>query len=591
MGNENLFELFENIYSALHFPVLICRTHAEMPVVYMNSRAKHFLKPPNSEAADYSMGAIEQHIQFSSLDALEHFAQMCLVSGYLSDYPAKLITFDKQEIPVNISGNRFMACGESLFVFYFVEPYVSLSSPADDENIFSSIINSALLISDMDKSISKTLELAAEHLKVSRISLFEDDTPNTAKVYEWRAGNIEQLTTSSVIKKDDFNFDNIVQHGLYIINNSECLDRKEIEIFRNRDFKSAAIITIYDGSSSLGFVMIEDCLSTRVWGHQEIRFLQNISIFLSALLKRRDAEQITSRSQQIFQLIADNSVEYLFANSIYDYRIVFASKPLCESSGFKQEELLGRQCYDLFGDALGTPCPDCPMERLKKEHETNSDYTHVREHKNKETGKTFLIKDSLVRWVDGRLVHMESAVDITERTLYEEKLRFLASTDVLTCVYKREWGQNVLAEKMVDPSCEGSLIFIDVDGLKHVNDNMGHSFGDELLKKIVSAISDDLPEGSFMCRWGGDEFIVWSNLSTDMSFELMAKIQIKLKQASENNPFAYSFSYGVVPFIPSSDASLDQLITKADELMYRNKMNKRGLRRRRNDNVDMGQFK
>jgi diguanylate cyclase (GGDEF)-like protein/PAS domain S-box-containing protein len=98
--------------------------------------------------------------------------------------------------------------------------------------------------------------------------------------------------------------------------------------------------------------------------------------------------------------------------------------------------------------------------------------------------------------------------DISERKKTEEKLRFISSFDALTRVYNRFSFQEKVLEIENGDIAPLSVMMIDADGLKKVNDNLGHSSGDEMLVAIAEVLKKSFRSDDFIARIGGDEFVV-----------------------------------------------------------------------------------
>lgn len=167
--------------------------------------------------------------------------------------------------------------------------------------------------------------------------------------------------------------------------------------------------------------------------------------------------------------------------------------------------------------------------------------------------------------------------DISERKNMEERLKKYASTDLLTEVLNRRAGLDYLQEEMerAEENRDSlSVIFIDVNDLKLVNDNFGHQEGDELLQKVSDILQHSLRRNDKVVRLGGDEFLLILPQSDQDSAEMIwLRIKEKLKQATKNNKKDYkiSASHGAAEYSPDYQKSLDQLINQADHAMYEEK--------------------
>jgi diguanylate cyclase (GGDEF)-like protein/PAS domain S-box-containing protein len=167
--------------------------------------------------------------------------------------------------------------------------------------------------------------------------------------------------------------------------------------------------------------------------------------------------------------------------------------------------------------------------------------------------------------------------DISQRKNMEQRLKKYASTDLLTEVLNRRAGLDYLQEKMERAEENGdslSIIFIDVNDLKLVNDNFGHQEGDELLQKVSDILQHSLRRNDKVVRFGGDEFLLILLQSNQDSAEMIwLRIKEKLKQATKNNKKSYkiSASHGAAEYSPDYQKSLDQLINQADNAMYEEK--------------------
>lgn len=192
-----------------------------------------------------------------------------------------------------------------------------------------------------------------------------------------------------------------------------------------------------------------------------------------------------------------------------------------------------------------------------------------------------LIKDieKIIKISDGQQEYLHRIQndlkrEIEDRIRAEEKLKYFAAIDTLTGVYNRGMGLTFLENEMkaIRRKKESfSVCYIDVNGLKHVNDNFGHYEGDELLVLICKFIREVIREKDILCRLGGDEFfILLPNNKKEEAEEIIKKIILNIDIENEKRPRPYviSFSYGIVEVESDNNKSIDEIMQLADAKMY-----------------------
>jgi diguanylate cyclase (GGDEF)-like protein len=164
----------------------------------------------------------------------------------------------------------------------------------------------------------------------------------------------------------------------------------------------------------------------------------------------------------------------------------------------------------------------------------------------------------------------------------EEKLKYYAYTDPMTGVSNHRIGIMKLeeeVEKCLEEKSSISICYIDIDKLKNVNDNYGHSEGDFLINTIIEIIKEVIREVDTVSRMGGDEFmIIFPNYPYESAQQSVNEILRKIKIFNENKikPYELSFSYGIEEINENTRlTNINEIIKIADELMYQDKMSKR----------------
>lgn len=153
--------------------------------------------------------------------------------------------------------------------------------------------------------------------------------------------------------------------------------------------------------------------------------------------------------------------------------------------------------------------------------------------------------------------------------------RTLARTDHLTGLFnKREFQEQLELEiKRADRlSYPVSLVFIDLDNFKQVNDTLGHSEGDTQLRKIAHTISGVIRQTDLFARLGGDEFgLFLPNVNKTGIKAVVTKIEKAVAAEMDVIKSPITLSIGAVTFLSPPD-SVDDMIRKADALMYQAKI-------------------
>lgn len=190
----------------------------------------------------------------------------------------------------------------------------------------------------------------------------------------------------------------------------------------------------------------------------------------------------------------------------------------------------------------------------------------------------FAINKSVIMWMDGLDADMYVASDITAHKKTEKRLKRAAEYDTLTEVGNRNFGMRIfneaLHQKRNFPMC---ICFLDLDGLKLINDNYSHAAGDAYLKFITSTFKRFIPANS-ICRMGGDEFfVIMKHTAYPEAMETIERIRAELlSNIGAGKAYSYDFSYGLVQIDEGEIKTAHELLQKADMLMYKQKQQKKG---------------
>lgn len=177
-------------------------------------------------------------------------------------------------------------------------------------------------------------------------------------------------------------------------------------------------------------------------------------------------------------------------------------------------------------------------------------------------------------------VHAEMERRVRDRTAALEQanqeIQRLSVTDELTGLNNRR-GFYLLAEQALRAARrhrrDCAVAFLDVDGLKRVNDEHGHDIGDTLISDVARVLRATLRESDILARIGGDEFLVLLTESEGDPTMLRARLSEAFERfnATSGRPYSLSVSIGLVKASAVDTATVDQLLARADESMYAEK--------------------
>lgn len=160
--------------------------------------------------------------------------------------------------------------------------------------------------------------------------------------------------------------------------------------------------------------------------------------------------------------------------------------------------------------------------------------------------------------------------EISEMSQYFNEMMY----DQLTKTFNRRSGLAKLSKMLQYDNrrrLEMSLCFIDVNGLKMVNDQLGHKFGDELIVSAIDCIKQEIRNDDFIIRMGGDEFlIVFKGINEEVSEKVWDRINNRYQDINDNEDRAYviSVSHGIVEYDNFEKSEVELLIKNADDKMY-----------------------
>jgi diguanylate cyclase (GGDEF)-like protein/PAS domain S-box-containing protein len=273
------------------------------------------------------------------------------------------------------------------------------------------------------------------------------------------------------------------------------------------------------------------------------------------------------------------------------YRVLFEESAdatwLMDEKGFLD---CNSAALQMFGYAAGTRMmhpadispptqPDGTSSRLAAEQKIAAAFLHGKERfewLHQRTNGTLFSSDVCLTalTLGGRRTLLATVRDITARKVAEERVKHLAYHDALTGLPNRTLLEDRLVKALAGARRQKNkvaLLFLDLDGFKHINDSLGHACGDLLLQEIAERLKTWGREQDTVARLGGDEFVIMLTQVKDLPDAAVAAERLMDAMTAEffvqNRPLSISCSVGVSIF-PEHGTDFETLVRSADAAMY-----------------------
>ncbi|GAC1442507.1 MAG: EAL domain-containing protein [Mycobacteriales bacterium] len=288
--------------------------------------------------------------------------------------------------------------------------------------------------------------------------------------------------------------------------------------------------------------------------------------------RQRAGQVALAESEAHFRLLAENAGDLIARHTV---------DGVCTYASPAAQELLGRDPLSLLGDwRSASPVHPHDLATVAAAHERllRSGDPYVLRYRLQHTDGHWIWVETAARPLrgqEGTVTEIQSATrDVTSRIDQERRLARLALADALTGLANRAALTQFL-EDQLDAQLPVAVLFLDLDRFKVVNDSLGHSAGDELLRTVAARLSGTCRDGDLVARLGGDEFVlVAAGLDEPAAVALADRVQHVLTAAMTvgGHELVISASIGIVLSDPAAaEPDSEGLLRDADIAMYRAK--------------------
>ncbi|WP_286264923.1 EAL domain-containing protein [Thalassotalea atypica] len=300
--------------------------------------------------------------------------------------------------------------------------------------------------------------------------------------------------------------------------------------------------------------------------------LTQIAISYNELLDEREHSE---RQTRISAAVFEHASEAILISDAQN-NIQLVNPAFTKITGYTLEEVKGKNPKILQSGRHGPEFYQQMWNSLLEDGRWQSEIWNKR--KNGEVYPEFIAL-SVVKDINGNIVqHISMFSDITQYKQYEQDIWYQANHDALTDLPNRNLFLDRLRHEIeMQPRSEKKLtvMFIDLDRFKFVNDTYGHSYGDELIITIANRLTECLRKSDTVSRFGGDEFVVLSSNINGVAEIKSIALKI-LKEAakpiklSNGQEAIVSASIGITIY-PDDAHSVEELVKHADTAMYQAK--------------------
>jgi diguanylate cyclase (GGDEF)-like protein/PAS domain S-box-containing protein len=293
---------------------------------------------------------------------------------------------------------------------------------------------------------------------------------------------------------------------------------------------------------------------------------------------RKSVEESLRESEERFRTTLENLPGAVFTHDLQG-RFLLVNNAACQQTGYTREELLQMKVEEIDPQAPARKDILNIWQNMQPGQSSMIESTHIRKDGSRYPAEVML--NAII--MDRKPAILAVAFDVSERKEAEERLRFLATTDELTSMWNRrrftQATRNEL-ERAQRYQHIFSLLMLDIDYFKNINDTYGHGAGDEVLRHIAYLIRQSLRMVDMPGRFGGEEFaVILPHTDLDAAY----KTAERLRQYIANTPAVYnhmqipfSVSIGIATYQDDIENE-DELYKMADDALYEAKRKGRNI--------------
>lgn len=259
-----------------------------------------------------------------------------------------------------------------------------------------------------------------------------------------------------------------------------------------------------------------------------------------------------------------------------DGNIIFVNRHFLNTTGYEESEVIGRKPDIVNSGRQSESFYKELWETIRSGREWRGEFLNK-----KKNGELYWESSTIssIRDDKGNILYfLAIQKDITEKKKMEEELYYYSTTDCLTNTYNRRTGMEILRQQLLLANRQNkklTISFIDLNGLKLVNDTYGHAEGDRYITLVSDHIREVIRKSDTPIRLGGDEFlIILPDCDMEEAITVLNRLTERLEEVNQSGQFGFtaSISYGFAEYDPQYPPEYEALIALADNEMYKHKL-------------------
>lgn len=429
---------------------------------------------------------------------------------------------------------------------------------------------------------------------VDRVRIFENSRNSTGElmsheVFVWSADGVTEVMRLGRFKSTHFQeaglqrWVEVLSRNLVIKSQVQNLPDHERKRLQSQGLKSVLIVPIFVGDDWWGFIGFDEIKWEREWSPEEEDALRGAAGILGGAIQRQRAERALNRSEQHYLAILQDQTD-MICRFVPEGQITFANEAFEAFFGMTMGQAVKHQIWEVMQNAGDIEALRAKIEAITPQHPNSTS-------RNQNTRA-----DGAMRWIEwtdrgifdenGILVELQaSGRDVDKEVHLREQLErnlreteTQAMTDPLTGLLNRRAISERATMEWQRALREGrplSVVLMDVDRLKQINDTHGHLAGDEALKTLGDLLKTSMRRYDWAGRWGGDEFMLLLpgaelEAAREVANRLLQRFNRHKIQLNGSEEVDLHVSLGVASqkqIDPATD-SLDNLFSQADQALY-----------------------